>query len=94
MRAAKSCSLALVIALAPGPARAPAAVGPARPLAVVRSARSGPWSAPATWEGGKVPAAGARVLVRPGHAVTYDVASDPARPSSAAAGAWTSTARP
>src|SRR5262249_34249225 len=41
----------------------------------IRSARSGPWSAPATWEGGKVPAAGARVLVRAGHRVVYDVRS-------------------
>jgi hypothetical protein len=43
---------------------------------VVRSARSGPWSAPATWEGGKVPTAGARVQVRAGHTVTYDLKSD------------------
>jgi hypothetical protein len=43
--------------------------------AVIRSIGSGPWSAGATWEGGQVPAAGARVLVRPGHVVTYDVAS-------------------
>jgi hypothetical protein len=43
---------------------------------IVRSARSGPWSAPATWEGGKVPSAGARVQVRTGHTVTYDLKSD------------------
>src|SRR5262245_22924 len=43
---------------------------------LVRSARSGAWSAPATWEGGKVPAAGARVQIRTGHVVTYDVKSD------------------
>jgi hypothetical protein len=49
----------------------PAADGPARGL--IRSTRSGPWSAPATWEGGRVPGAGARVQVRTGHAVTYDV---------------------
>src|SRR5438876_281504 len=42
---------------------------------VIRSAASGPWSSPATWEGGKVPAAGTRVLVKPGHAVTYDLHS-------------------
>src|SRR5262249_4853364 len=40
------------------------------------SAASGPWSAPATWEGGKVPGAGARVLVRTGHRVVYDVKSE------------------
>jgi hypothetical protein len=44
----------------------------------VRSARSGPWSAPATWEGGRVPTAGARVLIRTGHQVVYDVRSDKA----------------
>jgi hypothetical protein len=51
---------------------APVAPGPG----LIRSARSGPWSAPATWEGGKVPGAGARVQVRPGHSVTYDLNSD------------------
>jgi hypothetical protein len=45
---------------------------------LVRSARSGPWSAPATWEGGKVPTARARVLIRTGHQVVYDVRSDQA----------------
>ncbi|MFO0967457.1 MAG: G8 domain-containing protein [Gemmataceae bacterium] len=44
--------------------------------AVIRSARSGPWSDAKTWESGKVPGAGARVDIRPGHTVTYDVASD------------------
>ncbi len=44
----------------------------------IRSAKSGPWSAAATWEGGKVPAASARVQVRTGHTVTYDVNSDQA----------------
>jgi hypothetical protein len=43
---------------------------------VVRSAKSGAWSDPATWDGNKVPAAGARVLVKSGHTVTYDVKSD------------------
>src|SRR5216117_1160603 len=51
------------------------AAGPAAEK-LVRTARTGAWSAPATWEGGKVPAAGARVQVRTGHAVTYDVRSD------------------
>ena len=44
--------------------------------AVIRSRQSGPWSAAATWEGGRVPAAGARVLILGGHTVTYDVKSD------------------
>ncbi len=42
---------------------------------VIRSAGSGLWSAGATWEGGKVPAAGARVLIRSGHRIVYDVNS-------------------
>jgi hypothetical protein len=46
---------------------------PTPPL--IRSAKSGPWSAANTWEGGKLPAAGARVQVRAGHSVTYDVKS-------------------
>ncbi|MCI0683070.1 MAG: hypothetical protein L0Y71_13295 [Gemmataceae bacterium] len=41
----------------------------------LRSARSGPWSAPATWVGGKVPGPGALVHIRPNHAVVYDVES-------------------
>ncbi|MCI0360113.1 MAG: G8 domain-containing protein, partial [Planctomycetaceae bacterium] len=49
-----------------------AADGPA----VIRSAKSGPWSAGATWEGGQVPGAGARVMVASSHTVTYDVSSD------------------
>jgi hypothetical protein len=44
--------------------------------AVTRSAASGRWSAASTWEGGKVPGAGARVLIRTGHKVIYDVKSD------------------
>ena len=42
---------------------------------LIRSAKSGPWSKAETWEGGKVPGAGARVQVRAGHAVVYDVSS-------------------
>jgi G8 domain len=44
----------------------------------IRSAASGPWSAAATWEGGNVPGAGERVLIRPGHTVTYDAKSEAA----------------
>src|SRR5262249_47036304 len=46
------------------------------PSDVTRSARSGPWSDTKTWESGKVPGACAKVDIRPGHAVTYDIASD------------------
>src|SRR5262249_18332425 len=53
-----------------------AAEKPGSGAPMVRSARSGPWSAPATWEGSKVPAAGSRVQVRQGHTVAYDVKSD------------------
>lgn len=42
----------------------------------IASARGGNWSDSATWAGGKVPAAGARVHVRPGHVVVYDVKSE------------------
>ncbi len=41
----------------------------------IRSAKSGAWSAAAKWEGGKVPAAGARVQIREGHIVLYDAKS-------------------
>ena len=44
--------------------------------AVIQSRHSGPWSAAGTWEGGKVPAGNARVLIRTGHLVEYDVSSD------------------
>ncbi|HXX92728.1 MAG TPA: G8 domain-containing protein [Planctomycetota bacterium] len=50
----------------------------ARQADVIRSARSGPWSEKTTWEGGAVPGAGARVQIRAGHSVTYDVVSDQA----------------
>ena len=43
---------------------------------VVRSAKSGAWSAAETWVGGAVPAAGSRVHVLAAHTVTYDVSSD------------------
>ncbi len=43
---------------------------------LIRSARSGPWSAPATWEGARIPAAGSRVQIRTEHTVTYDLTSD------------------
>jgi uncharacterized protein (TIGR03067 family) len=54
----------------------PKQVGQLSAAGLIRSAHSGPWSAPGTWEGGKVPAAGARVQVRAGHTATYDVSSD------------------
>src|SRR5262249_52119826 len=40
------------------------------------SAKSGAWSEGATWAGGKVPAGGDRVLIKPGHRVLYDVKSE------------------
>ncbi|MSU77569.1 MAG: hypothetical protein EXS16_05670 [Gemmataceae bacterium] len=39
---------------------------------IIRSMKSGAWSAASTWQGGKVPAAGTRVQVREGHIVIYD----------------------
>jgi hypothetical protein len=65
--AADSAASGLLAAELPGKAAAP-------PL--VQSARSGPWSAVATWQGGKVPGAGSRVQVRTGHEVTYDLKAD------------------
>ena len=71
----------LVLAFVPapvGPCIAGEDVDAAAPSTVrlVRSARSGPWSAPTTWETGRVPGQGARVQVRDGHVVVYDVNSD------------------
>lgn len=49
----------------------------AEPL-LVRSTQSGDWSATTTWEGGKTPNAGEKVLIREGHIVRYDVNSEAA----------------
>src|SRR5437773_431514 len=46
---------------------------PKVPAPLIRSAQSGPWSAPATWEGGKLPNKGERVQIRTGHRVVYDL---------------------
>jgi RNA polymerase sigma factor (sigma-70 family) len=48
---------------------------PATGAQLIRSTQSGPWSAPATWEGGTVPGEKARVQIRKGHMVTYDTQS-------------------
>jgi len=66
-------SLGLIVPLW---AAEPAAPVPAEGL--TRSAQNGPWSAATTWEGGQLPAAGARVQIRAGHAVVYDQANGPA----------------
>ncbi|HYT94036.1 MAG TPA: G8 domain-containing protein, partial [Gemmataceae bacterium] len=60
----------------PGSAAEQGKAAPTQLLPLIRSARSGPWSAPQTWEGGKVPAALARVQIRQGHRVVYDLRSD------------------
>jgi hypothetical protein len=44
--------------------------------ATVKSAGSGNWSEPKTWDGGKLPTVGDTVLVREGHRVVYDVQSE------------------
>lgn len=74
-------ALILALCLVPGraadpvpPAPTPPGKPPAGPL--VRSAASGAWSEAKTWEGGTVPAAGMRVQIRTGHAVSYDAKSD------------------
>jgi hypothetical protein len=43
---------------------------------VVRSAKSGAWSSSDTWDKARVPQAGDVVLVKSGHEVAYDVASE------------------
>jgi hypothetical protein len=45
---------------------------------LVRSSGSGRWSDSSIWEGGHVPGAGARVQVRPGHVIIYDIQTDQA----------------
>src|SRR5215470_7915096 len=56
-----------------------AAQQPAAPP-IVRTAKSGAWSAPRTWEGGKVPSGNVRVLIGEGHHVVYDLqATEPVR---------------
>jgi hypothetical protein len=57
--------------ITPAPAAQKSTVG-------FRSAKSGPWSDPKTWDGGKVPGDAARVQIRPGHTVTYDLDNGPA----------------
>lgn len=46
-------------------------------MPVVPSAQSGLWSAAATWVGGRPPTAGAKVQIRAGHTVVYDLAMSP-----------------
>ncbi len=47
------------------------------PAPVIRSRASGPWSARSTWEGNTLPGAQARVQIRSGDLVTYDLANGP-----------------
>jgi hypothetical protein len=58
------------------PATAAEHQGKAGGALLVRTVRSGSWSAAATWEGGVVPPAGVRVQIREGHSVLYDLDSD------------------
>ncbi len=81
----KRFHLLILFALIVVPSRATAADLPP----VVRSAHSGPWSAADTWEGGKTPAAGARVLIRTGHVIVYDRSSEEAVRSVRVAGTLT-----
>ena len=54
------------------------ATAPADEPALIRSAGSGPWSRPTTWEGGAVPPEAARVQIRAGHTVIFDRNDGPA----------------
>jgi hypothetical protein len=79
LRIASALTLTLGLLGAGGiafPRAAAAQPGKGAPPPLVRTIRSGPWSAPTTWEGGKPPATGARVQIRTGHTVTYDLKSD------------------
>jgi hypothetical protein len=55
-----------------------ATAGAGEPAGLVRSSRSGRWSDAATWAGGRTPGPQARIQVRSGHVVTYDMKSDAA----------------
>jgi hypothetical protein len=81
--------MCLLVAAAVAAAVPPFASAAEPPPPLTRSAKSGPWSAADTWEGGKVPAAGARVQVRTGHTVVYDVKADAVIRSVHAAGTLT-----
>ncbi|MSQ96570.1 MAG: hypothetical protein EXR98_18750 [Gemmataceae bacterium] len=72
----RRANLAISLLLGLTTAAVPATAGDK--ATIVRSAQSGLWSAPASWEGGKVPNAGARVQIRPGHRIVYDLNSDQA----------------
>jgi G8 domain len=79
MRRLGMCLGASVLGLAlllGGLARGESTAFDAAPSRLIQSAGSGPWSAPTTWVGGAIPSAGARVQVRAGHTVRYDVVSD------------------
>lgn len=43
---------------------------------LIRSAKSGAWSAKETWDLGRLPKTGDRVVIRKGHEVRYDVSSE------------------
>src|ERR1043165_8761619 len=49
---------------------------PKKSAHLIRSAKSGVWSSPATWEGRKVPGSGDSVQVQTGHIVIYDTKSE------------------
>jgi hypothetical protein len=70
---AVSCAAFLFAASTAGSvgATAPPVPGPT----TVMSAKSGPWSSKGTWDAGRIPKAGDRVVVRAGHHVGYDVDS-------------------
>jgi hypothetical protein len=68
-----AASLTFLLCLLGAEARSAEPVADKAAKDLIRSERSGAWSAAATWEGGKVPEAGAKVQIRTGHTVTYDV---------------------
>ena len=66
--------MVLAGSMSPAPAAEPSGKGSTPDM--IRTTKSGAWSDAATWETGKVPAAGARVQIRTGHAVAYDLKSE------------------
>lgn len=71
-RAALPVALALVACADRNPA-APAGANPPAASATTSGPSANRWSAPATWPGGTVPAAGAAVVIPAGRTVTLDV---------------------
>jgi hypothetical protein len=65
-----------IVALGSVALRLPRRAAASAPPPPLKSKRSGRWSSPGTWDGGRLPGAGDYVEIQPGHVVVYDVSSD------------------